>query len=313
MGAEQDRYGTGRGLQQVVPAEGDQRGADEGHVRGGVHGREFAHGVQDDYIEMDGIPRVLAGSVGVLESRPPQHLLYLRYAVEMPRRPDQPYLGMPFVDAGEGRQDGSFLFHGPGASRHDHRYGRGEAEFTAQRFSPGARLFGGQVEFYVARHPHPFRVRAISDEPFTVERMLDTHGGQAPQHVPEQRSHETVPRETAVRHAAVDQGYGAVVGGGRLEHTGPEFPLEQNQCAGAYPSEYAADDERRVEGRQPVIPCLPYMLPDIGKAGLGRGGHQHGETGMTLHEAANHGRQAGGLAPGGAVEPDDRAILVIVD
>ena len=66
-------------------------------------------------------------AMGEPEVRRLQHLLDPGYAVEMPGRPDQFDLGIAFVYAGEGRQHGAFLFHGPGATRHDHRHGRGQA------------------------------------------------------------------------------------------------------------------------------------------------------------------------------------------
>ena len=242
-----------------------------------------------------------------------QHLLRRGNALEVPGRPDHFDLGIPFPYADEGRQHGPFLFYGTGATRHDDRLGRGQAEFTAQRFPPGALLSGGQVELDVSGHTHPDRVRAKGDEALSVERMLDAHDGQPPQHGPEKRLHETVSRETAIRHAAIDQGHGAIVGGCRPEHAGPEFPFEQNQCAGAYPPEHPADDERCVEGRQSEIPAPGDVLPGIGQAGFRHRGDQHLETGMAFRESFDHRSQAGGFAHGCAVEPDDRPVFTVGD
>ena len=305
VGAEQDGDAACRGFQHVVAAERHQRGADEGHVRGGIHGREFAHGVQDDHVGLPGFRSARPRPVRERESRRLQHLLDLRDALEMPGRPDQLHSGMPCAHLAECRQYRPFLFHGPGTPGHDHRHGFGQAEITAQLLPWRPFLSGGEVELDVARHTHPSRGRAEGDVPFTVERVLDAHGGQQPQHLPEQRFHETVSRKAPVRHAAIDQGHGAIVGCRRLQHGRPEFSLQQDQRAGAYPAEHAVDDERRVEGRQAAGVGLWYVFPDIGQAGLRHGGDQHREPGMAFHESPDHGRQTGGFAHGSAVEPDN--------
>ena len=207
---EDDRLPEERRLEDVVSAGRHEAAADE-HRRGDlIELRQLADRVEHDRIGarlgVDRQRRAADGGEPFMTAQP----LDFAEALRMPRRQDEQRVAARRAHAAERADDRLFL---PleRAAGHEHRPVRRDAEEAEHAVAPASRAERRRghrierVELQAAGDGDARRIGAELDEP--PPRLLALHAERVDvgEHAPEERAHQPVPRERAVRDPAVDE------------------------------------------------------------------------------------------------------------
>ncbi len=183
IGSEQNRLRPDGRLEQVMPADRNQRASDIGHHRLSIQWGQFAARIENDHPgsrQSDGGRQSHRAPPLHGQSAPANHRLHLFSPLDMPWRQQQNG-GRYLLDQAAIAIDERFLFVRMRTPCHEQPFAIMQPETRPDR----SRLCRGRhrlIELDVPRFPHHPRIRAKGDDPFDVAIGLHQTEAQPLQH-----------------------------------------------------------------------------------------------------------------------------------
>ncbi len=246
MATHDHRTAPGGGLQDVVPAGGDERAPDEDDVGQRIDRGQLAQGIEQHHLLVAPASRLEPGAPHAAQIRCGHERRHQVEPLGVARSDEQGGVRHAFQHAAKSRED-QLLFSHRGAARDDQRplRTRDPPEAALQRFRRRRRL--GRVELQIARDLHARARPTERADAFGMGLCLHQEEVDFAEHAADEAAQQPIARERAFREAPVDHGHPRSPKMRLVDEIRPDLALHEHEEHGVEGAESGPHRPRPVE------------------------------------------------------------------